>query len=162
MLTDHQIEALQPMHRHDAARKLLEGDIGPLAAMPSEPHVAALAYLIYLARRTARRPGNMLSNRPVWEADDTLRNRVLSTAECVVALREFGHELFERLNVSLGDLQPRDALWWMTARQAHAERWRELSEDRVLTEACTLARLLDEMLKAVEKAAEAAKAKEEA
>lgn len=150
MLTDDDRRALAGLGRPEAAAVLLEGRAGPLAAMPATPHVAALAYLIYLARRTARRPGNMLAGRPGWEADETLRNRVLSVAECCGSLREFGHELFERLGVSIAELRPEDALWWMGAREVHAARWRDLSEVMSLTEAATLARLLDEMLYAAQ------------
>lgn len=157
MLTEDMISALRGMHPHEAASALLLGKLGPLVAMPAEPHVAALAYLIHLAFRAARRHGEMLSGRPSYEAEETLRNRVLSVAECSGTLRGFGHELFERLRLSLTGLPPRDALWWMQVREAYADRWLELAEVRVLTEACTLARLLDDWMYAVFKAKEAAK-----
>lgn len=143
-LSAHDREILAPLARPAQARHLLEGRCGPLLALPFEPEIAATAYLVHLAYRRARAPGNMLSGRPTYEAAETLLGRVLSVAVCVGSLREFGHTLFERLGMSISQLRPEDALWWREAQAAHGGQWRHLQERIVLTEVCTAARLLDD------------------
>lgn len=145
-LSDGDLAALVGLDRHEQARLLLTGAHGPLVVAPFSGATAAMAYVIWLAYRRARSPGNMLAGRPGYEAAETLLNRALSVAACVGSLREFGHELHERLGLSLSQLPPRDALWWLQACQAHASQWDSLSQEMVLTEAATGARLLDEFM----------------
>lgn len=145
-LDPHAREILAPLHRREQAGLLLTGKVGPLMNLPFEPETAAVAYLVWCAFRRARAPGNMLSGRPAYEAQETLLGRVLSVAQCVGSLREFGHALFERLGLSISQLHARDALWWLGAARAHEHRWPSLSDEMALTEVVTAAKLLDELM----------------
>ena len=149
MLTDHDLEILTPMPRHERASTLLTGRLGPLAAIPSEPPVAAVAYVIYLAWIRARVPGHMLAGRPGFEAADTMRSRVLAAGRRSGSLEQFGIELFRRLRLSMIGLPTADALWWRAARVAHGDHWRHLSTESVLTDALQAVRLLDDLLRLV-------------
>jgi len=148
MLTPEAIAALQHAPRHERARRLLTGELGPLFTCPLEPHVAAVAYLVYLAWIRARVPGHMLAGRPGYEAAETLRSRVATAARRSGDLRGFAHELFRRLHLSLGELTTADALWWRAAELSHARRWRDF-DALTLTETATGARLLDELLRLI-------------
>src|SRR5690606_34983649 len=90
-----------------------------------------------------------------WEADETLRHRVFSAADCSGSVREFGRVLFERLNLSLASLPPRDLLWWGQFQQAVSlgghQRWAELSDRTSLTEVLAAVSLLNELMHQIPK-----------
>lgn len=147
MLDESERALLRDLPRAEQAMSLLRGNVGPLAGMPFAADVQVMAYLVHCAYRRARAPGEMLAGRPAYEAAETLLQRVLSVASSSGGIREFAHGLFERLGLNLATaLSPQDALWWMQARQAFADRWRHINDDMTLTEICAAARLLDEML----------------
>jgi hypothetical protein len=146
MLIETDIARLRELDRPRQAAAILTGEIGPLVGLGFEADVAAMAYLIHLARRRARMPGGMLSGRPGYEADDTLRGRVLSVAESSGSLPEFADALFERLNLHLAQLPAVDLLWWRSAASTMGDRWHHLSTTIALTEALTGAKILDDTI----------------
>lgn len=158
LLSPADLAQLAPLPPPDQAQSLLTGGVGPIRDLgfgAFSPAQAGLAYLIWLARRRARAPRGMLSGRPAWEADETLRHRVFSAADCSGSVREFGRVLFERLNLSLASLPPRDLLWWGQFQQAVAlgghQRWAELSDRTSLTEVLAAVSLLNELMHQIPK-----------
>lgn len=157
LLSPQDLAKLAPLPKPDRAQALLTGRVGPIRDLGFggfSPAQAGLAYLIWLARRRARARRGMLSNRPAYEADETLRARVFSAADCSGSVREFGRVLFERLNLSLAALPPRDLLWWGQFQEALkvSERWADLSDRTSLTEVLSAVSLLNELMHQVDKA----------
>ena len=107
-LTEHEVEILRAVPRHERARMLLRGEVGPLGplgALALEPGVAALAYLAYLVWIRARVPPNgMFAGKPGYEAATMLRSRVLTAGRQSGSLVDFGHNLFRRCKQSIAAL----------------------------------------------------------
>lgn len=145
--------------RAEVAMTLLTSPYGPVGALGAfEPHVAALAYLVWMARNRARAPGNMLSGRPFYEADETLRGRVLAAASCSGSAREFAVKLFGRLNLDLASLPARDLLWWHMTQRAigDADSWHAISDDTTLNEVLCATSLLSDLMHALKESPDVA------
>jgi len=148
MLIDADRQRLDGKPRALAATMMLTGEAGPLspALGAFDAPTAGLAYLIWMARQRSRAAG-ILKGRPGYEADETLRNRVLAAAEASLCLRDFATRIYDRLGVSLAALRPVDLLWWRDYHALTTGRWQTLSEEPSLVETLTAVALLGDLIR---------------
>lgn len=151
LLFPEDVAALAGKPPAEVAKLILTGEVGPLRSAPMPADAAAVAYLVYLAFRGARRkssPKGMLANATTWDAWATTRGRLKSAVSRSGSLEQFGVRFFESMGLDIAALRTEDMLWWRRTVASIGDdvTWFRLASDVAQADAATGAQIINDAL----------------